>query len=281
MVPIRLTVCCCCVLVAHGCVRAGTDAEDAAGDVAPVGDGAPDVAGDALSLGSRVSGAQLLYLFNEGGGTTVKDHGSESPLDLTIDNADAVTWLPGALKVSSSVVISSATPPMKVYTPCTASDAFTLEAWVAPQTLTPPAAHSPARIVSYGSGFDFQNMLLGQGKCSSSFEARYCGRVLLDEALEVETAANAVQLSALTHLALVYESGKATLYLNGLASSNPVSGSGSLSAWRPTEVITVANENDGKRPWVGTLHLVACYCRPLTPAEVQQNHAAGADPELP
>jgi len=276
-------------------VRATSTRDFGAGDVTleelgPASDGAPDTrdalvdaaARDEGPAGSRVTGAQLLYLFDEGGGTTVKDHGSGAPLDLTIGTPGAVTWLPGALKVSSSVIISSATPPMKVFTPCTADDAVTLEAWVVPETLTPPTTTMPARIASYGSNINSQNVLLGQGGCSGTLEARYCGRVQLDEELRVETAANAVQPSVLTHLALVYENGTATLYFNGLAASAPKSGSGSLSAgWKPTEVFTLANENDGKRAWVGTLHLVAFYCRALTAAEVLQNHAAGADPELP
>lgn len=53
---------------------------------------------------------------------------------------------------------------------------------------------------------------------------------------------------------------------------------GDSSAWDPTYLLAVGNTPALDRPWYGDVHLVAIHDRPLTAAEIAQNHAAGADP---
>ena len=50
---------------------------------------------------------------------------------------------------------------------------------------------------------------------------------------------------------------------------------GDLSNWDDTYPLSLANEADGIRPWLGELHLVAFYDRALDANEVSQNFSAG------
>ena len=80
------------------------------------------------------SGIQALYGFAEGSGLTVQDlSGTGSPLDLTISDGGAVTWLlGGGLAVNSSAAISSGVAATKVITALQVSNEMTIEAWLVP-----------------------------------------------------------------------------------------------------------------------------------------------------
>ncbi|MCA9070026.1 MAG: DUF1595 domain-containing protein, partial [Planctomycetaceae bacterium] len=53
----------------------------------------------------------------------------------------------------------------------------------------------------------------------------------------------------------------------------------SLTNWKDSYRLALANELTGDRPWEGTFYLVALYRRALTPQEVEQNFKAGAHVE--
>ena len=112
--------------------------------------------------GGRVTaGLQVLYNFTEGSGTTVHDiSGVGSPLNLTIDEATSVRWLPSALAVDVPTMIVSATPATKIINAVRASNAITIEAWITPANVT---QSGPARIVSLSYDLYNRDFTLGQG----------------------------------------------------------------------------------------------------------------------
>jgi hypothetical protein len=67
-----------------------------------------------------------------------------------------------------------------------------------------------------------------------------------------------------------------TVYVNGLPTgdADPSKG-GTLANWDNTFALVLGNETTGQRQWQGTIKFVAIHSRALTPAQIQQNFAAG------
>ena len=80
----------------------------------------------------------------------------------------------------------------------------------------------------------------------------------------------------LTHVVYTRDrAGNARVYIDGKqGASRKIAGD--CSNWNDNFRLVLANESTGDRPWLGELHLVAIYGRPLTPREVEQNHEAGS-----
>ena len=85
--------------------------------------------GSALGQGRVPDGLQALYGFQEEAGPTVQDiSGVGSPLDLTIADPGAVSWIPGGgLTITSPTLISSGGPAPKIIGGLTATNALTIE----------------------------------------------------------------------------------------------------------------------------------------------------------
>jgi Bacterial Ig domain/Concanavalin A-like lectin/glucanases superfamily len=212
---------------------------------------------------------QARYDFNEGSGSTVNDtSGVGTPLNLAIANPAAVSWLPGALSVNTSTVLSSAGAAGKVITAVQSSNSVTVEAWIAADNLT---QSGPARIVSIERNNTQQrNIVFGQS--GNRFET------LLRTSVSTSTLQSPVNSVSLSLAHVVYtrsSAGQAVMYINGVQVSSQTA-SGALSIWDPTFRLTLANASNGSRPWLGDLHLVALYGRDLTSAEVKQNFLAGS-----
>ena len=88
---------------------------------------------------ARADGVVALYTFHAGSGAIVKDEsGSDDPLDLTISDPSAVTWLKtGGLNVHGTTSISTAQPAAKILNACRSSGAITIEAWIKPAQINP------------------------------------------------------------------------------------------------------------------------------------------------
>jgi hypothetical protein len=101
---------------------------------------------------------QVLYLFEEGSGTTVgDDSGVGSPLDLTIADENAASWGTNYLAIDSSTIASSGVAATKVIDAAKASHEITIEAWVKPAN---PTQSGPARIVSVSADTSNRNFTL-------------------------------------------------------------------------------------------------------------------------
>lgn len=224
----------------------------------------------------RVSdGLVVLYGFAEGEGSVVEDvSGNGTPLDLDIADPGAVAWVPGGgLDIVSSAVITSPGPASKVTDAILASGEVTIEAWAIPIDTT---QFGPARMVALSQNAfpDGANFVLGQS--ADRYETRF--RTTINNQYGSSPATIGPADSAdgnLAHVVFTRDAtGATTLYVNGapVATENPGS---SLGNWNASYPLTLANEPQGDRTWLGRLHLVAIYDRDLSGAEVNQNLEAG------
>ena len=95
---------------------------------------------------ASLSGLVVLYDFEEGAGTTIRDRSQAAPpLDLRIETPRVVRWKPGAIAIDGSAAIASAAPATKIVEAVTKSGEISIEAWVKPANTT---QNGPARIVS-------------------------------------------------------------------------------------------------------------------------------------
>ena len=235
-------------------------------DAGPMDAGPPDAGPPRVTTGLVV-----LYTFEEGSGTVVRDvSGVAPPLDLTIDDPSAVTWLPGALSINASTIAASSAPATKIIDACVASNELSLEAWVEPADLV---QSGPARMITLSANTSYRNFTLGQDADQWVLRVRTTtgdtngGPNLYDGPGTVTTS--------LVHVVSVRTAGGiAAMYVNGVETGT-LARDGDFSGWDPTFRFAVANELTMDRTWLGRMHLVAVYCRALTAAEVRQNFAAG------
>lgn len=221
-------------------------------------------------------GQKVLYTFEQDSGITVSDVSFRAPeLPLQIETPANTTWVDGGLSLTSSTVVSSVDAAMKINTACRDSNAVSVEAWLKPANDT---QSGPARIVTISGGPNGRNVTLAQD--GDRYEVRLRTTATSDNGLPAfQTAAGAVSAS-LTHLLFTRNAaGEASIYLDAVEAATDTIG-GDLSTWAADYPITVGNEPGGERPWLGELHLVAVYCRALTPDEVLQNYQAGPTPWL-
>ncbi len=220
------------------------------------------------------SGLVALYQFEEFDGARVRDgSGFGPPLNLTIDEPAFTSWLPGALEIGQATRIHSTGAAAKVSDAIAASLELTAEAWIEPANLS---QDGPARIVTISLDGSSRNLTLGQQGDHYQFRLRADNTGPNGSASVVESAAGSAS-TELTHVLYTRDaSGAATLFLDGVASgSNTIGNAGQPLGWDSGYELSIGDEVDGGRSWLGTLHLVALYDRALSPAEVGQNHAAG------
>ncbi|MFO7901438.1 MAG: LamG-like jellyroll fold domain-containing protein [Pirellulaceae bacterium] len=108
----------------------------------------------------HLEGLQVRYAFDEGEGTVVRDVSGRKPaLDLHVQDTEAVTWLDGGLEVHDATLIATRKPARRLTSAVRESNAFSLEAWIAPAT---KAQAGPARIVTLSRDHGTRNFTLGQ-----------------------------------------------------------------------------------------------------------------------
>lgn len=107
------------------------------------------------------AGPVASYDFREGKGELVKDTArAGAPLDLRIEDASAVQWLPdGGLRITRPTLIASTGPAAKLIEAVKQSQVVTIEAWIKPANLTQAG---PARIVTLSKDTSSRNVTLGQ-----------------------------------------------------------------------------------------------------------------------
>ena len=239
--------------------------------------GTTDATGSTTTRGTgRVDdGLLVLYLFDEGKGDLVADQSGVDPaLDLTIQEGATVTWGDPGLSIDASSVLLAEDPNDKILDACQTSEGITVEAWV---TSSDTAQQGPARIVAFSGGTGEHNFILGQGSFndpSANFTLRLRTEDTdvrgLPELVATDTVDKSIHHLVATHA----DDGAESFYVDG-AEVATGDRSGSFSAWPEGYDFILANEADGSRPWLGELHLVAVYDRPLTSDEVAQNMDAG------
>jgi hypothetical protein len=90
----------------------------------------------------------------------------------------------------------------------------------------------------------------------------------------LSSSSNTVALK-LTHIVYTKtRSGKAQIFINGKRNSSKTV-SGNLSNWGKSFHLSLANEQTGERPWLGTFYLVAIFNRDLSEKEITNHFREG------
>jgi VanZ family protein len=219
-------------------------------------------------LGSRVAdGLLALYGFDE----SADDSSDDLPrLDLAL-GGDAVFRGRGLRIGGDEGVARSLAPATKIYEAATATDEFTVEAWVRPRDLL---QRGPARIVTSSGSTSLGNVNfhLGQERTCLSFRvATGAG-----EAEWLVTGGVFTTPQSTWHVVVTYDGGTVATYAEGMLIETATVEPGPLDSWDPTLPLLVGNEATLDRPFAGDIFLVAVYGRALSAEEVSANYRAGA-----
>ncbi len=221
-------------------------------------------------------GLLVLYLFDEGEGTTVADVSEVSPpLHLTIEGDD-FSWAASGLLLDGNSIVRAQSPATKILDGCQATDEITVEAWVTPQAAS---MLGPGRIVTFSESASLRNFTLGQGQFEVPSNP-YIGRLRTSDTSgsnngvpELDTGLIASPM--LVHLIYLRTiDGFDRLYVDGVMEAEGPR-TGDFSNWSDVAEFACGNEITLDRPWEGTMHLVAVYDRALTAEDIAQNFAAG------
>jgi len=233
--------------------------------------------GDGLvaSAGGRYeSNLVAFYEFKTGQGSIAYDTSGVEPA-LNLNLSGDVSWVGGyGIRINDGKAQGSTTASAKLNKLITATGEYSVEAWVVPANVT---QEGPARIVSYSGGNDIRNFTLGQSMYNYDFLNRGDTTDPNGEpALSTPDGDEALQ-ATLQHVVLTFDPvGGRRIYVNGeLASQTDPQAGGGITGWNDTFALVLGNEVSSERLWKGSVRLLAIYNRALTPAQIQQNFAAG------
>lgn len=267
------------VLLAAGCQAGGlmetpmgdddSSGDDSTGDALPLPDAGPPPPDAPPPKPNRVGGEDAVYKFGGIPGPDVPDT-SGNGYNLTLLDPANVTFSPAGATVNAPTAFTTASPPTALMTKCAQSKELTIEAWVTPATLTPDP--NSARVVALALDPANSNFNLRQQDATWVTRLRTNAS---DAAGNPELVAAQPVTTNTQHVVFTRDvAGQAMMYVDGVA--GPAESRGlTFNNWILSYNLTVANIASLNRPWLGTLHLVAVYCKALTPAEVMQNYAAG------
>src|SRR5437762_12118433 len=214
------------------------------------------------------------YMFQTGSGSTAYDTSGVTPAaDLSLSGN--VTWVGGwgidigmGGKAQASTSTSS-----KLAAMIQSSGEYSIEAWVAPANVNQTSAY----IVSYSGSNTTRDATLGQEAMQYEGRARSSTTDTNGAPPLATTTTTGAAQAALQHVVLTYDPVNGQrIYVNGVytGDADPAQG-GSLANWDSTFALVLGNETTGQRQWQGVIKFVAIHNRALTPAQVQQNFAAG------
>jgi hypothetical protein len=237
------------------------------------GDGAGGPDGGVVEQDNRVTDQlQLLYKFaGVAGQTTVADVSQVGEaFDLTIADPAQVTWDGGGMTFIGPTIAQNPNPLAKVMDGCMATNTVTVEAWVKNATI-----ESNGRIISSATNADTHNFALKQQ--NDYFELRLRTSNNNTNGNDPYLASSPIGTATLVdqHVVVTRTTvGVTNFYIDGLKQS-PDSVPGNFGNWDLTYGIAVGNEPSLDRPWLGTVYLLAVYCKPLSQEEITQNFNEG------
>lgn len=254
------------------------------------------------------SGIVVLYEFNETTGEVLDTSGVGTPLNLTIDNPGAVIRGGGTLDIESPTLIHSSTSATKIVNACKASNEMTIEAWIE-NNHDHPVRPKPVRIVTLsnkaGNGADQlsstnRNFFLGQDYVDSNRFHAVVRTTNSRDGAPVITAQGVSKFKELQHVYVTRDSsGVVRLFVSdeygvsilreqvlsnetrgnfGNWDSNMILGIGNEISYRDPAAATDEVEtkfSTEERAWMGKIHLLAIYCRALSPTDIAGEAAPG------
>jgi hypothetical protein len=253
---------------------------DASTDIAQL-DGERAVSDSSLTDSTRAPGAVIYYTFAAGSGVRIQDQSGIGPdVDLEIEDTGVATWSDEGLTLESPGTRLTGDESSKLYDRCSESDQITLEAWV---TAGRKNADGPDRIFAYSENPRAANFMIGQTGLPSG--DRFVFRLRTEDAGDIGEPGvylrPSVELEP-THIALTYSPGVLRTFQNGSEVEHDLHGQGAHELpldWDSTYRLIAGDEyganQETDRHWVGTLHLLAVYCRVLTSEEISKNYEAG------
>src|SRR5579863_7596064 len=215
-----------------------------------------------------------MYMFESGQGSTAYDTSGVTP-EADLELSGNVSWVGGwGINLGAGGKAQASTSASaKFASMIQGSGEYTIETWVAPANVTQTAAY----MVSYSGSNTTRNMTLAQAAMQYEGMTRSSVTNTDGQPPLVTTTADGAAQAALQHVVLTYDpvSGQ-KIYVNGVytGDADPSKG-GSLANWDSTFALVLGNEVTGQRQWQGTIKFVAIHNRALTPAQIQQNFAAG------
>jgi len=237
----------------------------------------------ALSLkqGTPASGASRYetniiakYEFKTGSGNTAYDTSAVAPAaDLSL--TAGIGWVGGwGVRIGAGDSAQASTSAsQKLAQTIQATGEYSIEVWAAPANVM----QTDAYIVTYSGDNTNRNMTLGQH--AMQYEARTRSSQSDNNGAPplLTSATGMFAQAALQHIVLTFDATNGQqIYVNGqyTGDADPSKGA-TLGKWDSTYALVLGNETTGQRQWQGVLKFAAIYSHALTPAQVQQNFAAG------
>lgn len=195
--------------------------------------------------------------------------GATPPVNLeVIRTVPAPTFLNGILNAETTGRLISLQN-TRLSTDCMTANGVTLEVWVTPSAAVQGTPNEPSYIAGLSSTVSLRNVALVHGGDRWIAQVRTSTPDGKPNLVSMSSAST----SAMTHVAVIADGTTRSLAINGIVEAT--SAGGALSSWDPSYPMTVVDEYQHARQWVGSVALVALYRRALTPAELQQNFQAG------
>jgi len=218
------------------------------------------------------------YEFKSGSGDTLFDtSGIEPALNLTIDGVEGedYQWVGGwGLELTSASARGSSSTSSKLAQRLSASDAYTIEAWLVPANVT---QEGPARIISYSANTLSRNFTFGQTLYNYNFAQRSSSTDVNGLPMLSSADADEVLQATQQHVAMTYSSLEGRkIYVNGeLVAAEQETVGDNLNDWDENYTLLFGAEADGSSPWQGKFRMVAIHEQALSAERIQQNMGAG------
>lgn len=216
-----------------------------------------------------------LYGFDEGQGAIVIDQSQfGDPVNLTIQDTNAVSWVDGGLKVDSPTIIQSAVSAAKITNAIKASNQVSIEAWVKAANDTQTG---PARIVSLSTNSGYRNVTLGQMVTKFNVRLRTDSSLVNNNGIPATVSNDVVAPLQMQHVVYTRDTnGQAYIYVNGIIRAAELI-PGTTSNWDSSYPLLIANELVDSRPWLGTLYNVAIFDQVLTQETILERFSHGSE----
>jgi cytochrome c553 len=225
--------------------------------------------------GSRYdANAIAIYMFETGQGSTAYDTSGVTP-EADLELSGNISWVGGwGIQIGQGGKAQASTSASaKFASMIQGTGEYTFETWVAPANVTQAGAY----VVSYSGSNTTRNATLAQDAMQYQGMTRSSVTDTNGNPPLITTTSGGAAQAALQHVVLTYDPVNGQkIYVNGVYTGDvdPAKG-GSLADWDSTFALVLGNEVTGQRQFQGVIKFVAIHNRALTPAQVQQNFAAG------